>query len=89
MDDVSKFPDLFDMLAEGRYLNGSTYEPWTHDELRKLAGENLLRVFGDVERVRDSMVDVEPYEDLIPYQEFVDAGVAEQPCMSDIDIHKQ
>ncbi|XP_035785945.1 uncharacterized protein LOC118463463 [Anopheles albimanus] len=89
LDDVSKFPDLFDMLAEGRYLNGSTYEPWTHDELRKLAGENLLRVFGDVERVRDSMVDVEPYEDLIPYQEFVDAGVAEQPCMSDIDIHKQ
>lgn len=77
------------MLAEGVYKNGTTFAPWTREELRKLAGENLLRVFRDVEGVRDSMVDVEPYEDLIPYQDFVDAGVAEQPCMSDLDIHKQ
>uniref|UniRef100_A0A182V4J4 Dipeptidase n=1 Tax=Anopheles merus TaxID=30066 RepID=A0A182V4J4_ANOME len=89
LDDVSKYPDLFDMLAEGVYKNGTTFAPWTREELRKLAGENLLRVFRDVEGVRDSMVDVEPYEDLIPYQDFVDAGVAEQPCMSDLDIHKQ
>uniref|UniRef100_A0A182JZK5 Dipeptidase n=1 Tax=Anopheles christyi TaxID=43041 RepID=A0A182JZK5_9DIPT len=89
LDDVSKYPDLFDMLAEGVFKNGTTYAPWTREELRKLAGENLLRVFREVERVRDSMVDVEPYEDLIPYQDFIDAGVAEQPCMSDMDIHKQ
>ncbi|XP_058117129.1 dipeptidase 1-like [Anopheles ziemanni] len=88
LDDVSKYPDLFDLLADGTYTNGTTFTPWTREDLRKLAGENLLRVFGEVERVRDSMVDVEPYEDLIPYQDFVDAGVADQPCMSDIDIHK-
>uniref|UniRef100_A0A182WEK1 Dipeptidase n=1 Tax=Anopheles minimus TaxID=112268 RepID=A0A182WEK1_9DIPT len=89
LDDVSKYPDLFDMLADGVFKNATTFAPWTREELRKLAGENLLRVFREVEQVRDSMVDVEPYEDLIPYQDFVDAGVAEQPCMSDLDIHKQ
>uniref|UniRef100_A0A182PEP3 Dipeptidase n=1 Tax=Anopheles epiroticus TaxID=199890 RepID=A0A182PEP3_9DIPT len=88
LDDVSKYPDLFDLLAEGVFKNGTTFEPWTREDLRKLAGENLLRVFREVERVRDGMVDVEPYEDLIPFQDFVDAGVAEQPCMSDIEIHK-
>lgn len=76
------------MLSNGAYTNGSTFEAWTREELQKLAGLNLLRVFYDVESVRDSMVDVSPYEDLIPYQEFVDAGVEDQPCMSDLDIHK-
>ncbi|XP_058065512.1 dipeptidase 1-like [Anopheles bellator] len=88
LDDVSKYPDLFDMLAEGVYRTGETFVPWTREELRALAGENLLRVFGEVERVRDSMAGVAPYEDLIPYAEFVDAGVADQPCMSDLEIHK-
>ncbi|XP_055533700.1 dipeptidase 1-like [Wyeomyia smithii] len=88
LDDVSKYPDLFDILADGVFRNGTTFEPWTRDELQKLAGLNLLRVFRDVEQVRDSMLDVPPYEDLIPYQDFVEAGVEEQPCMSDMDIHK-
>lgn len=48
----------------------------------------MLRVFRDVEKTRDSMVNILPYEDLIPYKEFVDAGVEDQPCMSDMDIHK-
>ncbi|XP_053669809.1 dipeptidase 1-like [Anopheles nili] len=89
LDDVSKYPDLFDLLADGAYANGTTYEPWTREDLRKLAGENLLRVFKEVERVRDEMLDVAPYEDLIPYQDFVDVGAGDQPCMSDIDIHKE
>ncbi|XP_052563985.1 dipeptidase 1-like [Culex pipiens pallens] len=88
LDDVSKYPDLFDMLANGAYNDGTTFEPWTREDLQKLAGLNLLRVFREVEQVRDSMKDVPPYEDLIPYQEFVDAGVEDQPCMSDMDIHK-
>lgn len=88
LDDVSKFPDLFDMLANGAYNNGTTFEPWTREELQKLAGLNLLRVFRAVEKVRDIMVDVPPYEELIPYQEFVDAGLPDVPCMSDMDIHK-
>lgn len=88
LNDVSKYPDLFDMLSNGVYNNGTTFEPWTREDLQKLAGLNLLRVFREVEKVRDSMVSTPPYEDLIPYQEFVDAGVEDQPCMSDMDIHK-
>lgn len=88
LEDVSKYPDLFDMLSNGAYSNGTTFEAWTRKDLQKLAGLNLLRVFREVEKVRDTMANVSPYEDLIPYQEFVDAGVADQPCMSDIDIHK-
>lgn len=88
LEDVSKYPDLFDMLANGAYTNGTTFDAWTREDLQKLAGLNLLRVFGAVETVRDTMTDVSPYEDLIPYQEFVDAGVEDQPCMSDMDIHK-
>lgn len=88
LEDVSKYPDLFDILANGAYNNGTTFEAWTREELQKLAGLNLLRVFREVEKVRDTMANISPYEDLIPYQEFVDAGVADQPCMSDIDIHK-
>ncbi|XP_058829196.1 dipeptidase 1-like [Topomyia yanbarensis] len=88
LEDVSKYPDLFDMLAEGAYRNGTTFEAWSREDLRKLAGLNLLRVFRAVEKVRDAMWIYPPFEDLIPYQEFVDAGVENQPCMSDIDIHK-
>ncbi|XP_055589530.1 dipeptidase 1-like [Uranotaenia lowii] len=88
LEDVSKYPDLFDMLANGAFRNGTTFEPWTREDLRKLAGENLLRVFRAVEKVRDEMVGVPPYEDLLPYQEYVKAGVEDQPCMSDLDIHK-
>lgn len=88
LEDVSKYPDLFDMLANGAYTNGTTFEPWSRDDLQKLAGLNLLRVFREVEKVRDTMAKVSPYEDLIPYQEFIDAGVEDQPCMSDMEIHK-
>lgn len=88
LEDVSKYPDLFDMLAEGRLRSGETFDPWTEDDLKKLAGLNLLRVFREVEQVRDSLVDEEPIEDLIPYEEYERAGVAVQPCMTDIDIHK-
>lgn len=64
LEDVSKYPDLFDKLAE----SGHGYEPWTRDELKKLAGLNLLRVFGEVENVRDQMEaeGILPYEANIP-----------------------
>ncbi|XP_055589532.1 dipeptidase 1-like [Uranotaenia lowii] len=88
LDDVSKYPDLFDMLAEGRLKSGQSSEPWTREELKKLAGLNLLRVFRTVERVRDEMIEVPPYEDIIPFEDFERAGVAEQPCMTDMDQHR-
>jgi microsomal dipeptidase-like Zn-dependent dipeptidase len=43
LSDVSFFPDLFALLAEDT--------AWTVENLRKLAGENLIRVFADVETV--------------------------------------
>jgi membrane dipeptidase len=43
LSDVSFYPDLFTLLAEDT--------AWTEENLRKLAGENLIRVFADVETV--------------------------------------
>lgn len=42
LEDVSKFPDLFAALAR---------HGWSDADLRKLAGENLLRVFREAEAV--------------------------------------
>jgi membrane dipeptidase len=42
LEDVSKFPALFAELSR---------RGWSEPALRKLAGENMLRVFGQVERV--------------------------------------
>ncbi|KAF2881240.1 hypothetical protein ILUMI_24935 [Ignelater luminosus] len=45
LEDVSKYPDLFNLLRE---LNPKR---WTIANLEKLAGRNLLRVFQQVEKV--------------------------------------
>ncbi|KAF4523155.1 hypothetical protein B566_EDAN002411 [Ephemera danica] len=60
LEDVSRYPYL---LAELGRTRG-----WTIPQLEKLAGRNLLRVFRQVEKVRDDMqrLDVPPYEDWIP-----------------------
>jgi membrane dipeptidase len=42
LEDVSRFPDLLTELAR---------RGWTEKELRKITGENFLRVFRDVEKV--------------------------------------
>ncbi|XP_062558935.1 dipeptidase 1-like [Armigeres subalbatus] len=89
LEDVSKYPDLFDMLASGKFTTGETFVPWTREELRKLAGQNLLRVFKHVEQVRDDMRSVPPYEDIIPYAEFERVGAADQPCMTNMNIHQE
>merc|ERR1719369_823857 len=47
LEDVSKFPKLFESLIE------DPENVWTDEELEKVAGKNLLRVFHEVERVRD------------------------------------
>lgn len=47
LEDVSKYPDLFDRLYESR-----EGEPkWTKKDLEKLAGRNLIRVFQATEAV--------------------------------------
>jgi membrane dipeptidase len=48
LEDVSKYPDLFDRLADSR-----PGEPtWSSEDLKKLAGLNLIRVLEEVEKVR-------------------------------------
>ena len=45
LEDVSKYPELFTtLLASGM---------WTLEDLKKLAGLNFLRVFREVERVKE------------------------------------
>uniref|UniRef100_A0A182NLK8 Dipeptidase n=1 Tax=Anopheles dirus TaxID=7168 RepID=A0A182NLK8_9DIPT len=59
LEDVSSYPRLFaELLGDG----------WTVDELEKLAGRNLLRVFEEVEKVRENqrLSGVRPYEDIPP-----------------------
>ncbi|XP_075992273.1 uncharacterized protein LOC142987419 isoform X2 [Anticarsia gemmatalis] len=59
LEDVSSYPLLFAELME---------EGWSIEELRKLAGLNLLRVMGAAERVARELASahVAPYEDVPP-----------------------
>jgi len=47
LPDVSSYPRLFEALLE----TGN----WTEEDLEKLAGRNLIRVFKQVEKVRDDL----------------------------------
>ncbi|XP_067005179.2 dipeptidase 1 isoform X2 [Anabrus simplex] len=67
LEDVSKYPDLFNRLAEAR-----EGEPtWTQEDLQKLAGLNLLRVFKEVENVRDKQAKegIQPQEEWLPEED--------------------
>ncbi|KAF4521298.1 hypothetical protein B566_EDAN002302 [Ephemera danica] len=64
LDDVSKYPELFALLAE------DSKEPWSEQDLQKLAGRNLIRVFKQVEKVRDKMANEEAIEAVIPQSDF-------------------
>lgn len=44
LEDVSKYPYLFAALLES--------DKWTEEDIAKLAGRNLIRVFKEVEEVR-------------------------------------
>lgn len=64
LDDVSKYPALFDRLYEDE-----TEPRWTKEDLEKLAGRNFIRVFHAVEAVRDSLANELPYENVITGEE--------------------
>lgn len=53
LEDVSKYPDLFSELIRRGY---------TEEDLLKLAGKNLVRVFRAVEQERDNLRSQAPYE---------------------------
>ncbi len=45
LEDVSKYPNLFAALLT------DPDQPWTEEELGKLASGNVIRVLGDIEKV--------------------------------------
>lgn len=61
--DITRYPLLFDLLN----ANDSTL--WSVENLRKLAGENVMRVLEEVEKVQDNMADQQPGQRWIPYQD--------------------
>lgn len=69
-DDVSKYPVLFAALLE---------DGWTPEELGKLASRNLIRVFKQVEQVRDELKIMEPFQNWIPQE---DVFEEEKTCRS-------
>lgn len=82
--DVSKYPDLFDRLAE----DGHGYEPWSENDLKKLAGLNLIRVFRQVEAVRDSLQKELPYDVPIPFEDLTRDNPS-QGCRTDLEKYKR
>lgn len=85
LEDVSKYPDLFDRLYESR-----KGEPtWTKEDLEKLAGRNLIRVFQATEAMRDSLLSKLPREDTITGTELYIAqkneGLSPGSCQTGIE----
>ena len=84
LDDVSKYPALFDLLAE----EGHEWQQWTADELKKLAGLNLIRVFKAVEAVRDSMEGEAIIDDPVPYDDVIAQNENATECRTDLAKYK-
>jgi hypothetical protein len=81
---VSKYPDLFDALS--RSENGNV--AWTREELKKLAGLNLIRVMKAVEKVRDEMANEVAIELQIPFADLTRNNVTET-CRSDMKLYNK
>ncbi|XP_070508341.1 dipeptidase 1-like isoform X2 [Chironomus tepperi] len=84
LEDVSKYPAIFDILAEG----GKDWTAWTPEELKKLAGLNLIRIFREVEEVRDRMKNVDIIDDPIPYKDVMKENPDVKKCRLDVDHYK-
>ncbi|KAK7169726.1 hypothetical protein R3I94_000079 [Phoxinus phoxinus] len=68
LEDVSKYPDLVAELLR---------RDWSNDEVRDALGRNLLRVFGEVEAVRDRLNATQADDEPIPLKE------VQNPCRTD------
>lgn len=83
LEDVSSYPNLFDLLAnpDEQY---NTFTPWTQEELRKLAGENILRVMRAVEAQSKAMENEKPIDELIPDEDVYNIE-NDQSCKTDFN----
>ena len=80
LEDTSKYPNLFAALLEDREFF------WSKEDLGKLASANLIRVFKEVELVRDALQQMEePYADLIPIR---DLERSSTKCMSKAGLER-
>ena len=61
LEDVSTYPNLFARLL--------TRDGWTKEDIKKIAGLNILRVMGDVERVRDDMSDRKEDDESLDFED--------------------
>ncbi len=77
VEDVSKYPVVFAALLED-----STFE-WTEEDLGKLASGNLIRVFKNVEAVRDGLANEIPYQSWIPVSDY---EPEEKGCKSEFGL---
>ena len=78
LEDTSKYPNLFAALLEDKKVY------WSQQDLAKLASGNLIRVFKQVEQVRDALKMEKPYQQLIPIG---DLG-RNTYCMSDAGLER-
>jgi len=78
LEDTSKYPNLFAALLEDKRVY------WSQQDLAKLASGNLIRVFKQVEQVRDALKMEKPYQQLIPMG---DLG-RNTYCMSDAGLER-
>lgn len=74
LEDVSKYPALFTELIK---------RGWTMEELGKLAGENLLRVFEKVEQQRSELAHLAPFDEPIPDEDLKRFDELVKACRSD------
>ena len=64
LEDVSRYPNLFARLLQR--------PGWTIDDIKKVAGLNILRVMKDVERVKEELADERPDDETLLYDETVE-----------------
>merc|ERR1712062_752044 len=82
LEDTSKYPNLFAALLEDQEFF------WSKEDLGKLASANLIRVFKEVELVRDALQQMEePYADLIPIRD-LERSSGSTKCMSKAGLER-
>lgn len=73
LEDVSKYPALFERL----YENHEGEPEWSREDLEKLAGRNFIRVMTKTEAVRNSLSSLPPYENIISKDDLINAQISD------------
>ena len=60
LEDASKYPELFAVLLE---------QNWSEADLGMIASGNIIRVWKEVEMVRDNLRDESPHQKWVPVED--------------------